>query len=68
MRKEIFDQMMRVRDSGATNMYDVYGVQKYASDNLLFEFADYLCEHKKEYWDFMMAGKPPVFTEEDSIC
>jgi len=68
MTKVIFDQIMAVRDSGATNMFDVYGVQKHASYNLLFELADYLCDHKKEYWDFMMAGKPPVFNEEDSLC
>jgi hypothetical protein len=54
---KIYDQILAVRDSGAVNMLDVYGVQREAYNRELYELVVFLEEHRKEYAEFIMTGK-----------
>ena len=49
-------QIMEVRETGRTNMFDVPAVQKIASDMRLYELTVFLAEHQKEYASFISAG------------
>ena len=49
-------QIMEVRETGKTNMFDVPAVQKIASDMRLYELTVFLAEHQKEYASFIVAG------------
>ena len=49
MTKEIFQQLLAVRDSGYCNMFDPKAVQRYAYDHDWYELVVYIDENKKEY-------------------
>jgi len=53
----IVQQIMQIRDSGETNMFDVNTVMAIAVRDDLYELADYLIEHPKEYCHFILTGK-----------
>ena len=58
MDPTIREQILQVRDTGLTNMFDCNGVQRVANDLDLFELVIYLedRENKKEYSHFIMYG------------
>ena len=56
MTEKIKEQILAIRDSGLTNMFDVGMVQKLAYDREFFDLVIYLEEHKKEYCHFIMYG------------
>ena len=56
MTDKIREQIMAIRDSGETNMFDVKTVQYLAYHRDFYELVDYLEEHKKEYAHFIMTG------------
>ena len=57
MTEKVFKALMRIRDSGATNMFDTNMVQRLAYDADEFELVNYIEEHKKEYAHFIMTGR-----------
>lgn len=57
MTGKIREQIMAIRDSGVTNMLDTKAVQYYAFQNNFFELVNYIEEHSKEYWHFIMTGE-----------
>lgn len=57
MTEKIKQQIIAVRDTGKTNMFDVNSVQRIAYDNEYYELVCYIEEHKKEYFHFIMTGK-----------
>ena len=57
MTEKVFKALMRIRDSGTTNMFDTNMVQRLAYDADEFELVNYIEEHKKEYAHFIMTGR-----------
>ena len=57
MNEKIKEQILAIRDSGVTNMFDVNRVQYEAYHSGFYELVTYLEDHKKEYAQFIMTGK-----------
>jgi hypothetical protein len=50
------DQILAIRDSGETNMFDVPMVQQIANRKGYYELVLFLIDHRKEYANFIMKG------------
>jgi len=57
MTDKITKQILAVRDTGLTNMFDVNAVQRIANDMDFFEMVVYLEEHRREYGHFILTGE-----------
>lgn len=57
MTEKIKEQILEIRDTGLTNMFDKNMVQKLAFDRKFFELVRYIEEHPKEYFNFILTGK-----------
>ena len=57
MNETIRNQILAIRDTGLTNMFDVHMVQRLAFDRNYFELVNFLEEHRKEYVHFIMYGE-----------
>ena len=57
MTETIKEQILAIRDSGVTNMFDTRMVQHIANREGYYELVTYLEEHSKEYWHFIMTGE-----------
>ena len=56
MNETIRNQILAIRDTGLTNMFDVHMVQRLAFDRDYFELVNFLEEHRKEYVQFILYG------------
>ena len=56
MTESIRNQILAIRDTGLTNMFDVHMVQRLAFDRNYFELVNFLEEHRKEYVQFILYG------------
>ncbi len=56
MNETIRNQILAIRDTGLTNMFDVHMVQRLAFDRNYFELVNFLEEHCKEYVRFILYG------------
>lgn len=57
MNEKIKEQILTIRASGATNMFDVSRVQYEANERGFYELVVYLTEHKAEYSRFVLTGE-----------
>ena len=57
MTPYIKDQILAIRDTGETNMFDVNMVAQIAMREGFYELVSYLQEHKPEYCRFIMTGR-----------
>lgn len=57
MDNKIKEQILRVRETGLTNMFDTSMVQRIAHDMELFELVVYLEDHQEEYVNFILYGE-----------
>lgn len=57
MTEKIKEQILIVRDTGRTNMFDTTAVQRIAYELDLFELVLFIEEHKKEYVHFIFTGE-----------
>ena len=57
MTETVKDQILAIRDTGLTNMFDIHMVQRLAYEHEFFELVCWLEEHRKEYIHFIMTGK-----------
>ena len=57
MADKVREQILAVRDTGLTNMFDVNTVQRIAFDAGYYELVNYLEEHRKEYVHFILTGE-----------
>lgn len=62
MSEKIKEQILDVRATGLTNMFDVNAVQRIANDMKFYELVVFIEEHLKEYVHFILTGE---FTEVD---
>ena len=56
MTDKIKEQILAIRDTGETNMFDTARVQRMAYDRGFYELVLFLEEHKKEYAHFILTG------------
>ncbi len=58
MTEKIQEQILAVRKTGSTNMFDVPMVQYIANEMRFYELVIFLEEHRSEYLRFILTGKP----------
>ena len=57
MSDTVFDQILAIRETGETNMFDVTRVQRLAYEKGFHELVLFLQEHRKEYARFILTGE-----------
>lgn len=57
MDEKVKEQILAIRDTGLTNMFDVNTVQRLAYERDLYELVLYLENHRKEYVNFILSGE-----------
>ena len=57
MTEKIKEQILEIRDTGITNMFDVSMVQRLAYDRGFYELVMYIEDHKDKYCHFIMTGR-----------
>ena len=58
MTEKIREQILIVRKTGRTNMFDVPTVQNIANAMRFYELVVFLEEHRGEYVHFILTGEP----------
>jgi len=56
MTQTIKEQILAIRDTGLTNMFDVNMVQRLAYERDFYELVTFLEENRKEYVHFILYG------------
>ena len=64
MNEKIKEQIMTVRASGKTNMFDVPAVQRLAFESGYYELVNFIEENKSSYINFILTGKFPASKSE----
>jgi len=57
MTDKVKEELLKVRDSGKVNMFDLPAVQRLAFESGFYELVDYIEEHKTEYVHFILTGE-----------
>lgn len=57
MNDKIKEQILTIRETGLTNMFDVIAVQRIAYEMNFCELVDFLETDRKAYVDFILYGK-----------
>ena len=57
MNDKIKEQILVIRNTGTTNMFDVIAVQKIAFEMDFYELVDFIETDRKAYVDFIIYGK-----------
>ena len=57
MDKKVKEQILAIRDTGLTNMFDVNTVQHLAYERDFYELVLYLEDHRKENVNFILTGE-----------
>ena len=57
MNDTVREQILAIRDTSLTNMFDVPTVQQLAYDRGYYELVCYLEEHRSEYAHFILTGE-----------
>ncbi len=60
MNTKVKEQILAIRATGRTNMFDVPMVQYIANEMRFYELVIYLEEHRKEYVQFILTGERSV--------
>ena len=56
MDAKVKEQILAIRDTGLTNMFDLPVVQRLAYERDFFELVTFLEEHNNEYIRFILTG------------
>lgn len=57
MSETVKKQILAIRDTGLTNMFDVSMVQRVANDMGFYELVIFIEERRSEYARFILTGK-----------
>lgn len=57
MTDKVKEQILAIRDTGLTNMFDISRVKKVASEMDYYELVVFIEENKEEYIKFIFTGK-----------
>ena len=56
MDEKVKEQILAIRDTGLTNMFDVTAVQRLPNERDFYELVLYLEDYRKEYVNFILHG------------
>ena len=57
MTEKVKKQILAIRDTGLTNMFDMNMVQRLAYERNFYELVAFIEEHRKEYVHFILYGE-----------
>lgn len=57
MTEKIKEQILAIRDTGLTNMFDTNTVQRLAYERDFYELVVFIEENRKEYTHFILYGE-----------
>ena len=57
MTEKVEEQILAIRDTGLTNMFDIPMVQRLAYERGYYELVCWLEDHHREYAHFIMTGE-----------
>ena len=57
MTEIVKEEILTIRDTGLTNMFDLPVVQRLAYERDFFDLVVYIEEHPKEYAHFILTGE-----------
>ena len=57
MDERVKEQILAIRDTGLTNMFDLPVVQRLAYQRDFFELVTFLEDHRSEYVHFILTGE-----------
>ena len=57
MTEIVKEQILTIRETGITNMFDLPTVQRLAYERNFFDLVVYIEEHPKEYAHFILTGE-----------
>ena len=57
MTEKIKKQIIAIRDTGLTNMFDTNAVQRFANERGFYELVVFIEENRKEYVHFILYGE-----------
>jgi hypothetical protein len=57
MDAKVKEQILAIRETGLTNMFDLPMVQRLAYERDFYELVCWIEDHKKEYTDFILTGE-----------
>ncbi len=57
MDAKVKEQILAIRDTGLTNLFDIPMVQRLAYERGFYELVCWLEEHRKEYVHFILTGE-----------
>ena len=57
MTEKVKEQILAIRNTGLTNMFDIPMVQRLAYERGYYELVCWMEEHRKEYAHFIMTGE-----------
>ena len=57
MPEKVREQILAIRDTGLTNMFDLPMVQRLAYERNFYELVCWLEDHQKEYAHFILTGE-----------
>ena len=57
MDEKVREQILAIRDTGLTNMFDITAVQRLAYERDFYELVLYLEDHRSEYSKFILTGE-----------
>ena len=57
MTNKVREQILTIRNTGLTNMFDVNTVQRMANEMNFFELVVFLEEHRDKYVRFILTGE-----------
>lgn len=57
MDSNVKEQILAIRKTGLTNMFDTLAVQRIAYGNSFFELVIFIEEHRDEYARFILTGE-----------
>ncbi len=67
MNATVKEQILAIRASGETNMFDVNRVQVIANREGFYDLVIYLEEHRKEYSRFILTGETGEADAEEDV-
>ena len=56
MTNKVKEQILAIRDTGLTNMFDIHAVQKIAYEMEFYELVNFIEENRSAYVRFILTG------------
>ena len=57
MTEKVKEQILAIRDTGLTNMFDLNAVQRLANDRGMYELVIFIDENRASYVRFILTGE-----------